>query len=77
MRDTALAARLPRDQRQHYKQSQTKLAALALHGNARVDTDEVSRLRRVIQSMNAPIAKVLDAAVQPRFVRPCLTRVRW
>lgn len=61
MRDTALAARLPRDQRQHYKQSQTKLAALALHGNARVDTDEVSRLRRVIQSMNAPIARVLDA----------------
>lgn len=62
LRDAALAARLPRDQRQDYKQSQAKLAALALHGDASDEAEEVSRLRRLIQSMSAPIARVFDAA---------------
>ncbi len=67
LRDTALAARLPRDERQRYKQSQARLAALSLHGDATAETEEVSRLRRLVQSLGSAVAGVYDpGGVGPR-----------
>ena len=50
LREAALAARLPRDQRQRYRQNQARLAALTLRpGTATVSVaDEVATLRRLL-----------------------------
>ena len=62
LRDTALAARLPRDQRQRYFQNQARLAALTFQTDAR--TDEVSTLRRLLQATAPPSTPPSLAALQ-------------
>ncbi len=48
LREAMLAARLPRDQRQRYRQSQARYAALTLHPSATSRNDEIASLRRLI-----------------------------
>lgn len=48
LREAALAARLPRDQRLRYRQNQARLAALALRPGASGNAEEVSTLRRLL-----------------------------
>ena len=45
LREAALAARLPRDQRQRYRQNQARLAALTLRPEASTNGEEVATLR--------------------------------
>ncbi len=51
LREAALAARLPRDQRQRYRQNQARMAALTLHPGAGASAggDEVATLRRLLR----------------------------
>lgn len=44
LRDSALAARLPSDQRQRYRETKAKLAALALHQQSAIEFTDLRRL---------------------------------